>query len=106
MPYPSSTPSSRKTVIRRRPSMVTSARSHSSLHAMPLHDLLPTLPPIHLAFFTCLDAQLEKIESFYLAREKEAQARSKALQIQLQELKDHRKIFYVSTLWASMGSPI
>jgi archaellum biogenesis protein FlaJ (TadC family) len=65
---------------------------------MPLCDLLPTLPPVHIAFFTYLDKQLDKIDSFYSEREKEAQARNHALEIQLRELKDHRKIFYVSEL--------
>ena len=60
--------------------------------------MLLTLPPIHLEFFIYLDRQLAKIDSFYSEREKEAQARSKALEIQLRELKDHRKIFYVRNL--------
>jgi hypothetical protein len=76
----------------------TSTRPHSISQSqpMPLHVLLPTLPPIHIAFFTYLDKQLEKVDKFYSEREKEAQARSKELEIQLRELKDHRKIFYVS----------
>jgi ubiquitin len=87
----------RKTPNRRRLSMPTSRpRPNSHQQAVPLYSILLTLPPIHLAFFTYLDRQLEQIDSFYLEREKEAQARSKALEIQLRELKDHRKIFYVS----------
>ena len=79
----------------------SSTRPHSTSHPqpMPLHALLPTLPSVHLTFFTYLDKQLDKIDKFYLEREKEAQARSKALEIQLRELKDHRKIFYVSALF-------
>ncbi|KAF7983207.1 hypothetical protein HWV62_23478 [Athelia sp. TMB] len=82
----------------RRPS---TTRSHHSTQSMKpqqpvtLHTLLPTLPPIHMAFFAYLDKQLEKIENFYADREKEAQARNKALNMQLKELKDHRRLYYV-----------
>jgi hypothetical protein len=76
----------------------TRSRPNSQSQAIPLYAILLTLPPIHLAFFTHLDNQLAKIDGFYLEREKEAQARSRALQNQLRELKDHRKIFYVSGL--------
>jgi hypothetical protein len=65
---------------------------------LPLYAVLLTLPPIHIEFFTYLDEQLEKIDKFYSEREKEAQARSKALEIQLRELEDHRKIFLVNDL--------
>lgn len=68
---------------------------------MTLHTLLPTLPSIHISFFNYLDKQLEKIDKFYSEREKEAQTRSKALEIQLRELKDHRKIFYVRDFFSS-----
>jgi hypothetical protein len=92
----------RKTTIH-RPQLTpfsTSTRPHSISHsqATPLHALLPTLPPVHITFFKYLDKQLEKIDKFYSEREKEAQARSKELEIQLRELKDHRKLFYVSDL--------
>jgi len=95
------TPVHRMTIHRPQlTSFATSMRPHSIIHSqyMPLHSLLPTLPPLHIAFFTYLDKQLEKIDTFYSEREKEAQARSKELEIQLRELKDHRKIFYVSGL--------
>lgn len=87
-----------KTSHRRRLSMPTLARSRPNSHqqSVPLYSILLTLPPIHIEFFTYLDRQLAKIDSFYSEREKEAQTRNKALEIQLRELKDHRKIFYVS----------
>ncbi|KIM89690.1 hypothetical protein PILCRDRAFT_193459 [Piloderma croceum F 1598] len=83
----------------------TSTRPHSINHSqpMPLHVLLPTLPIIHIAFFTYLDKQLEKVDKFYSEREKEAQARSKELEIQLRELKDHRKVFYHILTLVSIG---
>jgi hypothetical protein len=95
--YTASSPSpNHKSATRRRPSIPMPTRSNSSL--LPWHIILSTLPPVHIAFFTCLDKQLEKIDGFYSEREKEAQIRSKALELQLRELKDHRKIFYVSIL--------
>jgi len=63
--------------------------------ALPLHEVLSHLTPCELSFFAMLDAQLDKVESFYLAREKEMLDRSRTLQIQLSELNDHRKLFYV-----------
>jgi hypothetical protein len=94
----------RKQPNRRRLSMPTCTRSrpNSVTQPMPLYAILLTLPPIHLKFFVELDGELEKINSFYSEREKEAQIRSKALQVQLRELKDHRKIFYVSKLTSSL----
>ena len=37
-----------------------------------------------------LDAELEKIESFYTAKEKEMEERGRALRVQLDELRDHK----------------
>lgn len=69
------------------------------LAALPLHELLTQLSPHEVSFFTMLDAQLDKVESFYLAREKEMLARGHTLQIQLKELNDHRKLFLVSSFF-------
>lgn len=67
-----------------------------NLHAeLPLHDLLAQLSSVELAFFAFLDTQLDKVESFYLGREKEMIARGKMLQEQLNELNDHRKLVLV-----------
>lgn len=71
-------------------------RLNNPLAALPLRDLLALLNPQELAFFTALDAQLEKIESFYTAREAEMQARTKLLHVQLDELSDHKKLVQVS----------
>ncbi|KAF8800573.1 hypothetical protein BYT27DRAFT_6828111 [Phlegmacium glaucopus] len=56
-------------------------------------ELLTQFTPQDFAFFAMLDAQLDKVESFYLAREKEMVARGALLLNQLEELKEHRKIF-------------
>jgi hypothetical protein len=45
-----------------------------------------------------LDTELDKIESFYLSREKETQERSSALRGQLNELNEHKKIVQVRFL--------
>jgi len=74
---------------------------NSNLQPVPLYAILLTLPPLHIEFFTFLDQQLEKIDHFYLEREKEAQTRSKVLEIQLRELDYHRKIFLVIGLLSS-----
>ncbi|KAF8887598.1 EXS family-domain-containing protein [Infundibulicybe gibba] len=64
------------------------------LVSLPLRDLLYHLSPVELAFFSYLDGQYDKIESFYLDREKEMAARTKLLRDQLNELRDHRKLFH------------
>ncbi|KAJ7485253.1 SPX domain-containing protein [Mycena latifolia] len=71
---------------------------------LPLRQLMPLLSPPELAFFTTLDAELDKIETFYVAREKEMQLRTKLLEDQLNELSEHRKLFnatHPSGAWAS-----
>jgi hypothetical protein len=60
---------------------------------LPLHKIINQLTPQELAFFSMIDAQLNKVESFYLAREKEMVARSFVLLNQLEDLKDHREVF-------------
>jgi hypothetical protein len=60
---------------------------------LPLHKIITQLSPQELAFFSMIDAQLDKVESFYLAREKEMVARSFMLLNQLKDLKVHRDVF-------------
>jgi hypothetical protein len=66
------------------------ARRAELLGALPLHELLTLLTPLEAAFFTMLDAQLDKVESFYLDHEKQIRARGRLLQTQLIELNEHR----------------
>jgi len=49
-----------------------------------------------------LDAELEKVESFYVEREKEMNERAKLLREQLNELGIHRQLFYVSSLYCGL----
>jgi hypothetical protein len=44
--------------------------------SIPLKDLIPTLTPVQKAFFDKLDFELDKVETFYVDREKEMRARS------------------------------
>lgn len=62
--------------------------------SIPLKDLLPLLSPVHKAFFEKLDRELEKVDSFYLEREKEMRTKTSALKAQLKELQDHRRLFH------------
>ncbi|KIP07309.1 hypothetical protein PHLGIDRAFT_42215, partial [Phlebiopsis gigantea 11061_1 CR5-6] len=57
--------------------------------------LLPMLGRLQKAFFDKLDNELDKVEAFYLEREKEMRARTTTLKAQLQELQDHRRLFHV-----------
>ncbi|KAF8966562.1 SPX domain-containing protein [Flammula alnicola] len=85
-----------KTLLSRMNSFGGSPRHAHPLAALPLHELLTQLSPYEVSFFILLDAQLDKVESFYLAREKEMLARGHTLRIQLNELNDHRKLFHES----------
>ncbi|KAG6815162.1 hypothetical protein H0H93_010746, partial [Arthromyces matolae] len=69
-----------------------SDRSINPMDRLTLSQLLTQLDPMEEAFFTALDAQLEKIDAFYSAREGEMVARSKVLQEQLEELAEHKKV--------------
>lgn len=71
---------------------------------LPLHELMTHLGPLEIAFFTLLDAQLDKIDSFYTAREQEMMQRGKVLEEQLQELTEHRKLYLAANAkvpWAA-----
>lgn len=83
-----------------------SQRHPQPLTPLPLHELLEHLTPQEVSFFTMLDAQLDKVESFYIAREKEMLDRSYMLQIQLNELNDHRKLFHETNTQVSWLSSI
>jgi len=52
------------------------------------------MSPVRLAFFDKLNMELSKIESFFIEREGEARTRSCQLREQLEELKDHRRLFH------------
>ncbi|EKM58003.1 uncharacterized protein PHACADRAFT_251953 [Phanerochaete carnosa HHB-10118-sp] len=43
--------------------------------SIPLKDLLPMLGFVHRAFFEKLDRELEKVDSFYLEKEKDMRAK-------------------------------
>lgn len=56
------------------------------------------MPAHHVKFFDMLDAELDKVKTFYIEKEKEMHERDKLLREQLKELGVHRKMFYVGVL--------
>ncbi|KAK7044716.1 signal transduction protein [Favolaschia claudopus] len=60
---------------------------------LPLNELIPLLSPAEAAFFSTLDDELEKVETFYLARENEFKVHTDLLELQLNELDQHRRLF-------------
>jgi hypothetical protein len=69
----------------------------SSLAQPPtLDEVFEPMSPVQLEFFNKLNMELSKIESFFIERETEARERSLQLQGQLEELKDHRRLFHVT----------
>lgn len=43
--------------------------------SIPLKDLMPVLTPVQKSFFEKLDGELDKVETFYVEREKEMRTR-------------------------------
>ncbi|EJT99046.1 EXS-domain-containing protein [Dacryopinax primogenitus] len=66
------------------------------LQPRTLSDLLTQLTPSERSFFTKLDAELDKVESFYEARAKEARDKAAVLLNQVDELKEHREAYYTA----------
>lgn len=62
---------------------------------LALQDILSQLTPIELEFFIALDAELDKIEKFYEAREVELEARGRALREQLGDHANHKNFLQV-----------
>jgi hypothetical protein len=67
-------------------------------HPLTLAQVLEPMLPVWLAFFDKLDAELSKVEAFFIERESEACTHSSQLGEQLEELKDHRRLFHVMSL--------
>lgn len=59
-----------------------------------MEELYATLNPDEQAFFDHLDKQLDKVETFYSAREHDAARRFSQLKDQLNALAEHRRIFH------------
>jgi hypothetical protein len=71
-------------------------KSSSSADPLTLSQVLETMSRVHLAFFDKLNTELSKVESFFIEREAEARVRSSEIRGQLEELKDHRRLFHVT----------
>lgn len=63
-----------------------------------LDGIYRSLSPLELRFFRVLDEELNKVEEFYLEREKELVIFSSLLNEQLHELEVHRRIYHVREL--------
>ena len=61
--------------------------------ALPLPELLTHLTPQEKLFFDYIDAQLDKVELFFMNREKELLIRTETLREQLSELQHHRELY-------------
>ena len=106
-PRPTQLPSSSKRSVRKfvmklviSPSAdsVTGAMTMPSPRTMrtarSFEELYESLEPDEKAFFDLLQRELDKVDSFYNAREADAQRRAHDLRDQLHELAQHRKIFH------------
>lgn len=62
--------------------------------AQTMEELSEGLEKDEQAFFDLLQRELEKVESFYRARETDAIRRATELKAQLKELAEHRRIFH------------
>lgn len=62
---------------------------------MSLDEIIPSLLPQERKFLDKLDAELEKVESFYCDRESEMNERVQTLKRQMAELAEHRRVFHV-----------
>lgn len=69
-----------------------------------LQEVLSELSSSEMAFVHALDFELEKIETFYLDREKEMSARALVLNEQLLELTYHREVFHVRRIYPIVAS--
>lgn len=82
----------------------SAGRPTNPMAILSLQEVLMQLSPLEIAFFTMLDAELDKVETFYVTREKEALEKGQMLENQLQELVEHRKIFlnaHAKVPWAA-----
>ncbi len=66
------------------------------LAGLSLFELYKELNPLQMRFFTMLDAELDKVNSFYAMKESELQDRTQVLIEQFKELNEHRHMVYVS----------
>ncbi|KAF7316200.1 Signal transduction protein [Mycena indigotica] len=85
--------SSSNSRLSRRITLLVGGQKPHPYSDLPLRELLPLLSPLELAFFTTLDAEVEKIEKFYVAREHDMKLLTNLLEQQLAELDEHRKLF-------------
>ncbi|KAG9315676.1 EXS family-domain-containing protein [Chiua virens] len=70
----------------------------------PLAMIRSSLPAAHVKFFDILDAELDKVATFYADKEENMSEYSRVLKRQLRELEKHRQMFYESKAQSSSQS--
>jgi SPX domain len=68
---------------------------------LTLLEILKPMSPVELEFFDKFNLELSKVDHFFIEREIEARLRSLELREQLEELKDHQRLFHVTSLQSS-----
>lgn len=76
------------------PRLPTSSPRAAARTAGSFHDVYEEMEPDEQAFFDLLMRELDKVETFYIAREREAVRRHVELKDQLTVLAEHRKIYH------------
>jgi hypothetical protein len=71
------------------------ASSSHETRRIAMKDILEDSTPAQRAFFTKIDNERDKVETFYLTREQEAVALAARLRAQLAELQQHRALYHV-----------
>jgi SPX domain len=84
-------------LVLKTPSVSSSTRSRP----LTLSEILEPMSSVQLEFFNKFDLEISKVEHFFIEREAEARVRSLELREQLEELKDHRRLFHVISLQSS-----
>jgi xenotropic and polytropic retrovirus receptor 1 len=84
-------------LVVKTPSLASSTRPRP----LTLSEILELMSPVELEFFDKLNLELSKVDHFFIEREAEARMRSLELREQLEELKNHQRLFHVTSLQSS-----
>ncbi|CAE6434665.1 unnamed protein product [Rhizoctonia solani] len=90
---PMKTPKTQRTSLKRFTFTLQHRNGHHSAQPpVSIDDLLLSLNSVELEFFELLHQEIEKVDAFYKAREKDAILKMSALREQMKELRDHKKL--------------
>jgi SPX domain len=88
-------------LVIKAPSLAPSTRPRP----LTFSEILEHMSPVELEFFDKLNLELSKVDHFFIEREAEARVRSLELREQLEELKNHQRVFHVTSLQSSHVYP-